>query len=265
MNYLLVLSLVGLLSVSVNGLPLNAICVQDHFDYDGRTVNAYLKVPLESTFEPIEDFTIQIPAGFKAIQDEFLTEAEEVVRIKNLYDELILGAYTQQYLTKLDTANIQGKKRRLVTLKLQTRNVYQTIFILSGGLDVANKIQEEFQGKFVKANEFLDTLLKLKEGMVTETLFTKSELNSTLDHLGEPQAGQVAIFDKRSSDAFYSQSLYKVVSAKLNKKSNLFFDKQTTATVAYSLHLPFGTQEPVKDGNCTQATELPMFFRNKKA
>lgn len=264
MNYLLVLSLVCLLSASVKGLPLNAICVQDHFKYEGRTVNAYLKVPLETTFEAVKNFIIDIPAGFDAVLEVCPSDAQDVLRIKDDFNKMILGIYTEKYLSDLEPANIATKLRQLLAFKQQTRKVYQTIFILTGGLDVTNEVQEEFQGKFAKAHGFLDALSNLKQEMVTEIVLNKSELNSTLDHLGEPQAGQEAIFDKRSSDAFYSQSLYKLDNVRLNNESKLFFNKQVTATVFYTLYMPFVTQEPVKDGNCTNATALPLFYRNKK-
>ena len=265
MSHLLALSLACFLVVTVNGLPLKDICAKDHFEYEGQTVNAYLKVERDETIEPLENYLIEIPAGFEEVLDSFRMQARRIVEIKEEFNKLLLDVYREEFLLKVrESADIEKKLKQLSVLKNQTTDAYQTIFILTGGLDLTNEIQENFQSKFVKMGQFLDGLRKLvKQEMITELLLNEEALNQTLDK-NEPREGQKAVFGKETLNEFYSQSLYQFDKVHLNKESKLFFNKQVTATIYYSIYLPFVTERPPENVPCTNATTLPLFYRNKE-
>lgn len=266
MNRLLILSLVGcLLSVTAKSLPLKAICADDHFEYEDQTVNAYLKLQLENEFESLENLTIEVPEGLEAIcEDVCMLYAQKIVQIKDEFNRMLQELYTEKYLSSIrENADLEKKQNQLLRLKMETTVTYQTIFILTSGQDVANEVQVGFQERFTKMDHLLESLQKLKQGMVNELLLSESQLNSTLDGLGELPDGQHAVFGKQSRDAFYSQSLYQLDSIRVNKQSKLFFNKQVTATATYSLYIPFVSPKPIESGACSNATALPLFFRKR--
>lgn len=250
-------------------IQTETICYKDTFyfndkshEYETPLVNTVYRLELSKDLHRFRSYMIEYDNDF----DEFL---------KSNGGNKLLG-HTQKY-NKL-ILDILDEKTAKELYQYSHINLYQMNFNYYKGLildaldkfksmedeaDAIKKIIEKCKKKFERVEKLFDILLNLKKGYMTTGLLSESKLKLRLegeqfrlpDHL-------VSVFKEEALQIHYNKKITLLSSFRTNRKSKLFFSKESYVTLIYTIYLPLQNKSaPETDEDCTPASALPEFYR----
>lgn len=246
-----------------------AICSKDTFyfndkshDYESPLVNTVYRLEQFKDLHRFRSYMIEYSNDF----DEFLrsNNGDKLLGFTEKYNKVILDVlnektgqelyqYSHIYLYQM---NFDYYKN----LILDALAKYQS---MEEEADVVLGIIEKCKRKFERVEKLFDILINLQKGYMTTGLLPESKLKHLL------QAEQfrlpddlLPVFKEESLQIHYNKKIVLLDRFKTNRKSKLFFSKESYLTLIYTIYLPLQNKSSVEnEENCMLANTLPEFYR----
>lgn len=133
---------------------------------------------------------------------------------------------------------------------------------LDGEAEIILGIVEKVKRKFERTEKLFDMLINLKKGYITKDLLSASKLKQLLQAEEFLFADDLlSVFKEESLEIHYNKKIAALNRFKTNRKSRLFFTKESYVTLLYTVFLPMQNKTYVgEEPNCVPANTLPDFY-----
>ena len=179
-------------------------------------------------------------------------------KVRGSANKLIIYIYSVEFMNGL--SEIKKVKNRFEKFEKKLKSLKKAGVLMK---EILAFIVTNYLDKIEKMKQFLSDLAKLKECLLPKRFVSEHLLTKELSNLKIDEQKIKSIFVHDFLDVYYKKKIVKLNYFKLQRKSSLFFNSNTTGLLYYSIHLPFQFNANITK-QCTPLVQLPLFYHREK-
>lgn len=246
-----ILNLTNANSLFENCVELDQICSDEVFPFNGVTVNSFCKMKGNYSFLEIQYFLINKKVDYEKLLIN-KSDLEEFNKMRRIYNKELIEIYSSNYVNQLNSDH--SKIRRFDGLMKNLTKFYGKNELLDAHLDIVTQ-------KIESGQNLLTILTKHKSEYLEPEIIDYKRFEFMLSFVKFEHYEHKLAID--NFEHLYQKGIFKFDHFKLNKFSKLFFDKRSSGNLLSNIYIPFEKQDYDPNLKCTEAKDLPIFYRSK--